>query len=82
MIMKSKQSKCHVEKPRQYLTVERVTLQDGWVVELRERQSGCHKGDIYKVFINPQGHQRYTLRPACTYMVLSSKCCIAPAFRL
>lgn len=46
---------------RQYISVEMISLQDGWKVDVRKRLQGKHKGGIYHVYINPQGRQRMTL---------------------
>ena len=35
-------------------------MQDKWVVQLRQRQKGGAKGDIYYVYVSPQGRLRYT----------------------
>lgn len=41
--------------------METLQMQDKWKVQLRCRKQGKHKGDIYYVYVNPQGRLRYTL---------------------
>ena len=47
-------------KLRQYEILEPLQMQDKWVVQLRQRQKGGAKGDIYYVYVSPQGRLRYT----------------------
>ena len=47
-------------KLRQYEILEQLQMQDKWVVQLRQRQKGGAKGDIYYVYVSPQGRLRYT----------------------
>ena len=46
---------------RQYVSVEKLVLQDGWTVDVRKRMKGKAQGGIYMVYITPQGRQRLTL---------------------
>lgn len=46
---------------RQYVSVEKLTLQDGWTVDVRRRMKGKGQGGLYMVYITPQGRQRLTL---------------------
>lgn len=41
------------------MTLEKLHVQDGWVVEYRQRQSGVHEGDIYCVFVSSAGKNFY-----------------------
>jgi hypothetical protein len=45
---------------RQYEVVEHVSLQDGWVVQIRKRKKGKNAGQLY-VWISPQKRLIYTM---------------------
>ena len=48
---------------RKFEVVESISLQD-WKVETRKRMSGKLKGNLYKVYINPEGVKYYSLSKA------------------
>lgn len=46
---------------RQYDVMERVSVQDEWIVEIRKRLSGKNKGQLYNVWVTPQKRLLYTM---------------------
>lgn len=40
--------------------IQQLDVQDGWKVEFRQRRAGKRIGDLYYVFICPQGRMLYT----------------------
>ncbi len=41
--------------------MEHVSVQDGWIVEIRKRMSGKAANQLYYVWITPQKRQLYTM---------------------
>lgn len=50
-------------EPRQYELLSSID-QDGWSVEIRRRLKGKCAGNLYKVFRDPKGVQKHSLKQA------------------
>ena len=55
---------------RKYILLQKVTVQDGWAVEIRQRKSGKMANALYNVWVTPQNRLIYTMSLGCGLEVL------------